>query len=276
MAYLDTNISPSAGTTTTFKRVKFDMPDVCCNGCLIGAPEVQLFYWPVDLDSVDPPIATPPASSYSLVSDNFTFISPSVYVAYRDLQATTACQRSGPVMGSIYNTTIAYEPGALTIPTNILQSIIRPALIRRHIPLFLFMLSSLHWIPFGHHVRYGAFDPPRLLQKQSAMVRPTPVAEPNAAAVAAAPPAHVITPYAPAMLAPDPNSATSHSNPAPPSDPSEAASVETHQPNFPSIPNMCLWTAAHSHHGQHQLLYPYVANLSPEPRAAAYALVAPR
>ena len=60
MAYLDTNISPSAGTTTTFKRVKFDMP------------EVQLFYWPVDLDSVDPPIATPPASSYSLVSDNFT------------------------------------------------------------------------------------------------------------------------------------------------------------------------------------------------------------
>lgn len=72
MAYLDTNISPSAGTTTTFKRFKFDMSDICCNGCLIGAPEVQLFYWPVDLDSVDPPIATPPASSYSLVSDNFT------------------------------------------------------------------------------------------------------------------------------------------------------------------------------------------------------------
>ena len=57
-----------------------------------------------------------PASHISLISDSTHSVSPSIYVAYRDLRASYVCPSfSGFITrGRAYNTTIAYKPGVLS------------------------------------------------------------------------------------------------------------------------------------------------------------------
>ena len=57
-----------------------------------------------------------PETPYTLVSDGYTFTSPSVYVVYQDLSARADCigYYSGLLGDSISNVTVAYDPGALS------------------------------------------------------------------------------------------------------------------------------------------------------------------
>ena len=112
-------------------------PTDCCVKCYITAGEIQVFYWPVDTDTKRVTNASVPlvSTSKSLVSNGMTLlvhyqvsrlyrrtnatssISPSVYVAYRDIRASDVCPSFGNGefrRGGTYNTTIAYPPGILS------------------------------------------------------------------------------------------------------------------------------------------------------------------
>lgn len=112
-------------------------PQDCCIQCWITARDVQVFYWPVEIDTQTlmntsaPEISTP----QSLISNGITLsvhtqppclsadakatysVSPSVYVAYRNLRSSDVCPSFGYgdfTRGRAYNTTIAYPPGFLS------------------------------------------------------------------------------------------------------------------------------------------------------------------
>ncbi|KAF6223722.1 hypothetical protein HO133_000565 [Letharia lupina] len=110
----------------------------CCIKCWITARDVQVFYWPVDADTrslTNTSAPTTTVNPQSLVSNGVTLlvhaqasslspdtdatcsISPSVYVAYRNLRASDVCPSFGDgdfTRGNVYNTTIAYQPGLLS------------------------------------------------------------------------------------------------------------------------------------------------------------------
>ena len=119
--YLDTNANPPASTTqvvyeTVGPAAVVPGDDTCGQVCLIGASEVQLFYWPVTTaaGNLSAPAAAA-ASPYTLVSDGFTYTSPSVYVAYRGLKASAAYQPFGlPIGGKSHDVTVGYPPEALS------------------------------------------------------------------------------------------------------------------------------------------------------------------
>ena len=90
--------------------------DTCNLGCLIGASEVQILYWPVTTGQTNLSItAAGPTTPYSYVSNGFTFTSPSVYVAYRGLMASAAYDPFGEPLGSAsHDVTVGYPPNALS------------------------------------------------------------------------------------------------------------------------------------------------------------------
>ena len=129
-------VGPVTETLTTFTDTSYQPPDNCCIKCWIDSKEVQIIYWPVDeptlqnqsangtvngngwnaTATVQDSTITAAPTPYSIVQDGFTYVSPSVYVAYRDLQAYAVCPSFGGsyARGKSYNTTIAYRPEELS------------------------------------------------------------------------------------------------------------------------------------------------------------------
>ena len=119
--YLNTNVNPPVSTTeviyeTVRPAAQVPGDDTCGQPCLIGASEVQLFYWPVTTAPTNGSALAPAAATpYTLVSDGFTFTSPSVYVAYRGLEASAAYEPFGlPIGGKSHDVTVGYPPGAIS------------------------------------------------------------------------------------------------------------------------------------------------------------------
>ncbi|CAD6574132.1 MAG: hypothetical protein ASARMPREDX12_006395 [Alectoria sarmentosa] len=97
--------------------------------CTIAASDIQVLYWPVETRTTRAnDISTTTASTpFTLVSDGFSYISPSVYVIYRslcananigllDLSPDPGLAPSGGLapFGTVYDTTIGYPPEALS------------------------------------------------------------------------------------------------------------------------------------------------------------------
>ncbi|KAK0514434.1 hypothetical protein JMJ35_003051 [Cladonia borealis] len=83
----------------------------CQGGCEIGADKVRLVYWKPEPESSNTSI---PSAPFSVVSDDYTFTSPSVYVIYTSLRAN--CASSAAIqIGRVYDeVTRAYAPEALS------------------------------------------------------------------------------------------------------------------------------------------------------------------
>ena len=120
-SYLNTKANPPASTTETMyatvgPAAQVPGDNLCGQPCLIDASEVQLLYWPVMAAAGNlsaPAVAA--VTPYTLVSDGFTFTSPSVYVAYRSLKASAAYEPFGlPIGGKIHDVTVGYPPGAIS------------------------------------------------------------------------------------------------------------------------------------------------------------------
>lgn len=105
----------------------FTPPRDCCVECIISAKDVQIIYWPIEIataagnssatHNLSMTAAPTPTTPYTLVEDGMTFVSPSVYVAYRSLGAGNNCPAFGPgyfKAGDTYDTTIGYPPEALS------------------------------------------------------------------------------------------------------------------------------------------------------------------
>ena len=110
----DTDNDPSKDcyTYTSYGfPASFTPPSQCCDTCSIQASRVHLNIW-----ASDPSPTAAPKSPYTLVSDGFTFTSPSVYVVYSGLYAQAECTLygSGQIGNNISITTIAYPPEALS------------------------------------------------------------------------------------------------------------------------------------------------------------------
>ena len=109
---------PSCYTWTTFNFPKsIYPPPSCCDACTILAPRVQVNYWaPESNSNRTTAAAQTPEKPYTLVSDGYTFTSPSVYVVYKDLSARADCTYyyGGQLGDSISDVTVAYDPGALS------------------------------------------------------------------------------------------------------------------------------------------------------------------
>lgn len=109
---------PSCYTWTTFTFPEsIYPPPSCCDSCTILASRVQVNYWAPETNSHQTTAATrTPETPYTLVSDGYTFTSPSVYVVYEDLSARADCTGFyGSQLGnSISKVTVAYDPGALS------------------------------------------------------------------------------------------------------------------------------------------------------------------
>lgn len=111
----DTFLTSYCYTYTTYNFPESVYPPVsCCDTCTIQASRVQVNYWAPETDSAATTQA--PETPYTLVSDGFTFTSPSVYVVYKDLYALVDCTGyNGRQIGNnISDTTIAYDPDALS------------------------------------------------------------------------------------------------------------------------------------------------------------------
>ena len=97
------------------------LPIHCCRICVVASDYVEIFYWPPEKNSTkssDPHrnamLTDAPISS--VVSNGFTFISPSVYVSYVNIKATASCavtwrRKNGDKFefGGHYNAMIAYD-----------------------------------------------------------------------------------------------------------------------------------------------------------------------
>ena len=86
-------------------------PRQCCGSCSIQASHVRVNFW-----ASQPGITTSPQSPYTLVSDGYTFTSPSVYVVLSGLYARAECTMygDGQIGNNISVATIAYPPDALS------------------------------------------------------------------------------------------------------------------------------------------------------------------
>ena len=117
--------------TITSVDTPFHAPKQCCDKCDIRANEVQVIFWP---DTGVPAILGNRTNSTfiaslaverisgdsTLVSDGHTFISPSVYINYKSLQASVSCVTTlmaadaWTKTGRVYNTIRPYAPDALS------------------------------------------------------------------------------------------------------------------------------------------------------------------
>lgn len=243
-------------------------PADCCVECIITAADVQILYWPIEtagannLSTVNQSTITaaPPAlPSSSYVDENgMTFVSPSVYVAYRKLGAVNNCPAFGPKYfgkGDARDITLGYppehlstskcygQPGGFQIYTAInyteLQYPSGPetqgtcqyrigasGTPRGPILSLPTNIKDVHPSWKTCNVAFeGSFDPPSALRRATAMVAPTPppVKDPPAAPSPEIRPAN---PQPTAIPAPvDPGTSGQDPAPAPP------------QPGKPDAPN---------------------------------------
>jgi len=118
---------------TTYSRADYsqlqpytDRPS-CCGQCTVYFSRVDLRYWPVPgannaclnsgigSNNIASSLATVPPSNNSISTtvgpDGFTYTSPSVYLAYHDINASNRCGQVGPKHTSV---TAAVDPGQLS------------------------------------------------------------------------------------------------------------------------------------------------------------------
>lgn len=107
-----TNAVPAALLTSACPSLpsSFNPPTSCCNSCSILASQVTVNFWSPEATSA------PPQTPYTLVSNGFTFTSPSVYVVYKNLYAQGDCTsyEQGQIGTNISVATVAYDPAALS------------------------------------------------------------------------------------------------------------------------------------------------------------------
>ncbi|KAL9635614.1 MAG: hypothetical protein Q9164_003343 [Protoblastenia rupestris] len=114
-----------SSVTHTQLAQSYNVPTDCCNKCVIRGHSVHLIYWPPESaqNKTSPKHANITAAPqenerYGVVSDGYTFISPSVYVIYSDIRATASCvafTASSRQIGIAHNhVTRAYAPDALS------------------------------------------------------------------------------------------------------------------------------------------------------------------
>lgn len=99
--------------TYAFAQTRLPPPE-CCATCSIQASRVQVRYFAPETGSV---VTTPaPKVPYTLVSDGYTYTSPSVYVVYSGLFAQADCSlyAAGQIGNNISATIVAYAPDALS------------------------------------------------------------------------------------------------------------------------------------------------------------------
>ncbi|KAL9130398.1 MAG: hypothetical protein Q9217_001406 [Psora testacea] len=113
-----------SSVTVTQLSQNYTAPIDCCDKCVVRGKAVHLVYWrPRSAQNQTKPqnanitIAPPEDEPRGVVSDGFTFISPSVYVIYTDIGATASCVArvaSSIDIGTIHTlVTRAYAPDAL-------------------------------------------------------------------------------------------------------------------------------------------------------------------
>ncbi len=114
--------------TVTELVTPYVAPTDCCNKCDVRASAVQLVYWPPKPTnapntqnhsnySITAAPAAPDAEPSGVVSNGFTFVSPSVYVVYSGISAQASCVallNSQTQVGPEYTVTRAYAPDALS------------------------------------------------------------------------------------------------------------------------------------------------------------------
>ena len=114
--------------TVTELATPYVAPTDCCNKCYVRASAVQLVYWPptpTNAPNTNSPSnysitaapAAPVAEASGVVSNGFTFVSPSVYVVYSGISASASCValvNSQTQVGPEYTVTRAYAPDALS------------------------------------------------------------------------------------------------------------------------------------------------------------------
>ena len=109
---------PYCNTYTTYNFPESVYPPAsCCGSCSIQASRVQVNYWAPEADSTGTAATTQaPETPYTLVSDGYTFTSPSVYVVFMDLYAQGDCTyyEGGQIGNNISDATIAYDPETLS------------------------------------------------------------------------------------------------------------------------------------------------------------------
>ena len=210
----------------------------------------------------------------SALNNDFPSISPSVYIAYHDLQAAISCTDYGYIgRGKSYNTTIAYAPEDLSASIS--------ARAHQTCAFSEINYTKLANYPFGNATdfilslpdalssvdpawstcapaTYGAFDPPSTMRKATALTDPG--IESTSSATPAAPGGHVDPANAPATMTPSATSFGSQvplvartpatprttdlqsPDPAKPVDPAiiqgshDPAASESPSPTSPSIP----------------------------------------
>ncbi|KAL6720091.1 hypothetical protein ACLMJK_002012 [Lecanora helva] len=233
----------------------FIPPKDCCVECLITAKDVQILYWPVETAGAANNLTTAANFSttaaptpYSLVSNGQTFISPTVYVAYRSLGPAENCPAFGPGYfaqnGSAFDTTIGYPPEALSTsmcngPPAGFQLYTAINYTELQYPTGAQTQGTCEWrinesgTPRGPYLSIpndiknvkpewascsgafeGTFDPPKALKKASDMVAPTPA--PDTVPDNGAKPGPTIAPANPPPTpAPAPNPGSGDQQPEP-------------------------------------------------------------
>ncbi|KAM0794385.1 hypothetical protein BDR22DRAFT_977776 [Usnea florida] len=229
-----------AGTLEAITSLKlplpasYSVPSDCCVKCGVTAKDVRLLFWPVETSAKNATSNWIAATSipHGLISDGFTFTSPSVYVAYTGLAATSYCMEFGDIsLGTSYDTTIAYAPEALStsqeseffagtrLYTAINYTLLQyPTIVTSYGPMQGTTPSIYFSLPVDLSLvepawigclpdEYGAFDPPRTLHAASALVSPDAGPVPSPAASPGSPigPAHVTATATPGPKSPAEN-----------------------------------------------------------------------
>lgn len=118
-------------TVTIVQVVKpYHAPKQCCDKCNIRANEVRVIFWPdtgasntttlKNLTITQSAAMAKTIEESEVVSDGFTYSSPSVYVSYKSLQAAISCVTTNIAahawtqMGPAHTTVRAYAPDALS------------------------------------------------------------------------------------------------------------------------------------------------------------------
>ena len=108
--------SSNCYTYTSYEYPKsFSPPTQCCDACSIQADQVSVRYWAPETGRTLNATRTA-RTPYTIVSDGYTYTSPSVYVIYSNLYAQAACTLypEGHIGPNISVATVAYDPDTLS------------------------------------------------------------------------------------------------------------------------------------------------------------------
>lgn len=95
----------TAPVTDAFSFPSFDYTATspCCSSCTIYGGDIKVYHWPT-------PAMMPNISVLYDTANNFTFRSPSIYVAFQTISATNLCE----TLGAFASTTIGFDMSELS------------------------------------------------------------------------------------------------------------------------------------------------------------------